>query len=95
MVVDPRDAPGLLGDPLLERTSLVVGVSSASAEAIMPLIEHQPEQFSPRKMEVRGNFSAICPVVTSLLGLKGGFELVATRGRSSSAGESRCAMRGW
>lgn len=75
---DALEHAGLLGDPLLERTSLVVGVSSASAEAIMPLIEHQPEQFSPRKMEVCGNFSAICPVVTSLLGLKGGFELVAT-----------------
>ncbi|MEO4047560.1 beta-ketoacyl-[acyl-carrier-protein] synthase family protein [Pseudomonas sp. CAU 1711] len=75
---DALENAGLLGDPLLERTSLVVGVSSASAEAIMPLIEGRPEEFNPRKMEVCGNFSAICPVVTSLLGLKGGFELVAT-----------------
>lgn len=76
-----RDAlvqAGLLNDPLLEQTSLVVGVSSAGAEAIMPLIENRPEDFSVRKMEVSGNFSAICPVVTSLLGLQGGYELVAT-----------------
>lgn len=76
-----RDAllqAGLLGDALLDRTSLVVGVSSASAEAIMPLIENRPQDFSVRKMEVSGNFASICPVVTSLLGLKGGFELVAT-----------------
>jgi 3-oxoacyl-(acyl-carrier-protein) synthase len=76
-----RDAllqAGLLNDPLLQQTSLVVGVSSAGAEAIMPLIENRPEDFSIRKMEVSGNFSSICPVVTSLLGLQGGFELVAT-----------------
>ena len=76
-----RDAlvqAGLLNDPLLKQTSLVVGVSSAGAEAIMPLIENRPEEFSVRKMEVSGNFSSICPVVTSLLGLQGGFELVAT-----------------
>jgi 3-oxoacyl-(acyl-carrier-protein) synthase len=76
-----RDAlvqAGLLNDPLLKQTSLVVGVSSAGAEAIMPLIENRPEDFSVRKMEVSGHFSAICPVVTSMLGLQGGYELVAT-----------------
>jgi 3-oxoacyl-(acyl-carrier-protein) synthase len=69
---------GLLGAPLLRDTSLVVGVSSAGAEAMMPLIENRPEEFSPRKMEVSGSFAAICSVVSSLLGLQGGFELVAT-----------------
>ena len=75
---DALQQAGLLDDPLLKSTSLVVGVSSAGAEAIMPLIEHRPEEFSVRKMEVCGYFAAICPVVTSLLGLQGGFELVAT-----------------
>jgi 3-oxoacyl-(acyl-carrier-protein) synthase len=75
---DALQQAGLLDDPLLKQTSLVVGVSSAGAEAIMPLIENRPEEFSLRKLEVSGNFSSICPVVTSLLGLQGGFELVAT-----------------
>ncbi|MES2817501.1 MAG: beta-ketoacyl-[acyl-carrier-protein] synthase family protein [Pseudomonadota bacterium] len=76
-----RDAllqAGLLDAPLLKTTSLVVGVSSAGAEAIMPLLENRAQDFSPRKMEVSGGFSSICPVVTALLGLQGGFELVAT-----------------
>ncbi len=76
-----RDAlvqAGLLNDPLLKKTSFVAGVSSAGAEATMPLIENQPEKFSLPMLEVSGRFSSICPVVTSLLGLQGGFELVAT-----------------
>ena len=76
-----RDAllqAGLLNHPLLKQTSFVGGVSSAGAEATMPLIENQPEKFSARMLEISGSFSSICPVVTSLLGLQGGFELVAT-----------------
>ncbi len=76
-----RDAllqAGLLNHPLLKQTSFVGGVSSAGAEATMPLIENQPEKFSARMLDISGSFSSICPVVTSLLGLQGGFELVAT-----------------
>lgn len=69
---------GLLDDPLLKKASLVVGVSSAGVEAILPFMENRPDDFSPRKQQVSGDFSSVCTVVTSLLGLQGGFELVAT-----------------
>ncbi len=75
---DALQQAGLLNHALLKHTSFVAGVSSAGAEATMPMIENQPEKFSLRKLEISGSFSSICPVVTSLLGIEGGFELVAT-----------------
>jgi 3-oxoacyl-(acyl-carrier-protein) synthase len=75
---DALQQAGLLNHALLKQASFVAGVSSAGAEATMPMIENQPEKFSLRKWEVSGSFSSICPVVTSLLGVQGGFELVAT-----------------
>lgn len=75
---DALQQAGLLNHALLKQTSFVAGVSSAGAEATMPMIENQPEKFSLRMLEVSGSFSSICPVVTSLLGVQGGFELVAT-----------------
>ncbi|WP_127957618.1 beta-ketoacyl-[acyl-carrier-protein] synthase family protein [Serratia microhaemolytica] len=63
---------------LRDKTGLIIGVSSAGTEAFMPLIEHQMERFSLKKVMVSGSFSSCCAIVSSLLGLKGGFELVAT-----------------
>lgn len=75
---DALEQAGLLQHPLLEEASLVVGVSSAGSESIVPIIENRPGDFNREMMAVSGEFSSICPVVTSLLGLRGGFELVAT-----------------
>jgi 3-oxoacyl-(acyl-carrier-protein) synthase len=63
---------------LRDRTGLIIGVSSAGAEAYIPLIEHQMERFSLKKATVSGSFSSCSAIVSSLLKLKGGFELVAT-----------------
>lgn len=66
--------PGKLRD----KTGLIIGVSSAGTEAFIPLIEHQMERFSLKKAMVSGSFASCSAIVSSLLGLKGGFELVAT-----------------
>ncbi len=63
---------------LREKTGLIVGVSSAGTEAFIPLIEHHLENFSLKKAMVSGSFASCCAIVSSLLQLKGGFELVAT-----------------
>lgn len=76
-----RDAmaqSGLLGDPKSLEGGLVVGVSSAGTEAYIPLIENRPEDFSAEKTKLSGGFSSVCSIVSSLLELGGGFELVAT-----------------
>jgi len=68
-----------LDDPALrEQTSLIIGVSSAGTEAFIPLFENQPNDFSLKKAIVCGCFSSCSAIVSSLLGLKGGFELLAT-----------------
>ena len=59
-------------------TALVIGVSSAGTEAFIPLFENQPHEFSLKKAIVCGCFSSCSAIVSSLLGLKGGFELLAT-----------------
>jgi len=76
-----RDAmaqAGLLGTPEAVDGGLIVGVSSAGTEAYIPLIENQLESFSLEKSKLSGSFASVCSVVSSLLGLGGGFELVAT-----------------
>ncbi len=63
---------------LRDKTGLIIGVSSAGTEAFIPLIEHRMETFSLKKAMVSGSFASCSAIVSSLLGLKGGFELVAT-----------------
>ncbi|WP_447889028.1 beta-ketoacyl synthase N-terminal-like domain-containing protein [Serratia fonticola] len=63
---------------LRDKTGLIIGVSSAGTEPFMPLIERQTERFSLKKAMISGSFSSCSAIVSSLLGLKGGFELVAT-----------------
>lgn len=62
----------------LKDTGLIVGVSSAGTEAFLPLFEQRMEDFSLRKAIYSGGFSSCCSSVSTLLGLKGGVELVAT-----------------
>lgn len=63
---------------LRDKTGLIIGVSSAGTEAFIPLIEHRMERFSLKKAMVSGSFASCSAIVSSLLGVKGGFELVAT-----------------
>lgn len=67
-----------LNRSLKTRTSLIIGVSSAGTEAYIPLMQHKMELFSLKKALVSGSFSSCSAIVSSLLGIKGGFELVAT-----------------
>lgn len=62
----------------LDETGLIVGVSSAGTEAFLPLFEQRIQDFSLRKALYSGGFSSCCSSVSTLLGLKGGMELVAT-----------------
>lgn len=62
----------------LEEMGLVVGVSSAGTEAFLPLFEQRVQDFSLRKALYSGGFASCCSSVSTLLGLKGGVELVAT-----------------
>jgi len=62
----------------LKETGLIVGVSSAGTEAFLPLFEQRVEDFSLRKALYSGGFSSCCSSVSTLLGLQGGVELVAT-----------------
>lgn len=62
----------------LEQAGLIIGVSSAGTEAFVPLFEGRVEDFSLAKAIFSGGFSSCCASVSSLLGLKGGVELVAT-----------------
>lgn len=62
----------------LEEMGLIVGVSSAGTEAFLPLFEQRVQDFSLRKAVYSGAFSSCCSSVSTLLGLKGGVELVAT-----------------
>lgn len=62
----------------LTETGLIIGVSSAGTEAFLPLFEQRPQDFSLRKAIYSGAFSSCCSSVATLLGLRGGTELVAT-----------------
>lgn len=62
----------------LEEMGLIVGVSSAGTEAFLPLFEQRIEDFSLRKALYAGGFASCCSSVSTLLGVKGGVELVAT-----------------
>lgn len=62
----------------LDEMGLIVGVSSAGTEAFLPLFEQRVQDFSLRKAIYSGGFSSCCSSVSTLLGLKGGVELVAT-----------------
>ncbi|MCJ8503030.1 beta-ketoacyl-[acyl-carrier-protein] synthase family protein [Desulfatitalea alkaliphila] len=76
-----RDAlvnSGLLGNEALSTSSLIIGVSSAGTEAYMPLLENRINDFSIDKTRLSGSFSSVCSVVSSLLQIRGGYELVAT-----------------
>lgn len=63
---------------LRAKMGLVIGVSSAGTEAYMPIVEERYELFSLKKIVVSGSFASSSAIVSALLGLKGGFELVAT-----------------
>lgn len=70
---------GLVNQPVsLNQTGLIIGVSSAGTEAFLPLFERRIDDFSLAKAIFSGGFSSCCASVSSLLGLKGGVELVAT-----------------
>lgn len=73
---DALNAAGLTGD--LEETGMIVGVSSAGTEAFLPLFEQRIQDFSLKKAIYSGGFASCCSSVSTLLGLKGGTELVAT-----------------
>lgn len=75
---DAMTQAGLRGDPQSLDGGLIVGVSSAGTEAYIPLIENNLEDFSAEKTKLSGSFSSVCSIVSSLLKLGGGFELVAT-----------------
>ncbi|MFD1803082.1 beta-ketoacyl synthase N-terminal-like domain-containing protein [Mixta tenebrionis] len=62
----------------LNETGLIIGVSSAGTEAFLPLFEQRIADFSLQKAIYSGGFSSCCSSVSTLLGLKGGMELVAT-----------------
>ena len=69
---------GLAGNSAdLKETGMIVGVSSAGTEAFLPLFEQRMADFSLRKALFSGGFSSCCSSVSTLLGLKGGVELVA------------------
>ena len=63
---------------ILNDTAMIVGVSSAGTEAFLPLFEQHIEDFSIQKAILSGGFSSCCSGVSSLLGIRGGTELVAT-----------------
>lgn len=73
---DALNAAGLMNN--LEDTGMVIGVSSAGTEAFLPLFEQRISDFSLRKAMYSGAFASCCSSVSSLLGLRGGTELVAT-----------------
>ncbi len=76
---DALDQAGLADNAAsLRDTGLIVGVSSAGTEAFLPLFEQRLQDFSLRKALFSGGFSSCCSSVSTLLGLKGGVELVAT-----------------
>lgn len=76
---DALSQAGLVADKAhLKQTGLIVGVSSAGTEAFLPLFEQRLEDFSLRKALFSGGFSSCCSSVSTLLGLQGGVELVAT-----------------
>lgn len=76
---DALTQAGLVNDQAsLDDTGLVVGVSSAGTEAFLPLFEQRIKDFSLKKAMYSGGFSSCCSSVSTLLGLKGGTELVAT-----------------
>jgi 3-oxoacyl-(acyl-carrier-protein) synthase len=62
----------------LNETGLIIGVSSAGTEAFLPLFEQRIQDFSLKKAMYSGGFASCCSSVSTLLGLKGGMELVAT-----------------
>lgn len=62
----------------LTETGMIVGVSSAGTEAFLPLFEQRIQDFSLKKAVYSGGFASCCSSVSTLLGLKGGVELVAT-----------------
>lgn len=76
---DALGEAGLLNSKAcLDEMGMIVGVSSAGTEAFLPLFEQRIEDFSLRKAMYSGGFSSCCSSVSTLLGLKGGVELVAT-----------------
>lgn len=68
----------LLQHAALDSALLAIGLSSAATECFMPLMEHQSERFSWEQARACGTYGSVCSIISSLLGLKGGYELVAT-----------------
>lgn len=76
---DALEQAGLRFDAAcLKETGLIVGVSSAGTEAFLPIFEQRIHDFSLRKALYSGGFSSCSASVSTLLGLQGGVELVAT-----------------
>ncbi|OTG86203.1 beta-ketoacyl-ACP synthase [Acinetobacter sp. ANC 4558] len=76
---DALTQAGIVHDQVsLDNTGLIIGVSSAGTEAFLPLFEQRIQDFSLKKAIYSGGFSSCCSSVSTLLGLKGGTELVAT-----------------
>ena len=69
---------GLLDSELKEKMSLMVGVSAAGTEAYLPFIMGKPEETNVEMVKYSGSYASICPLVSSLLEIGGGYELVAT-----------------
>lgn len=84
---DALQQAGLVGhQAVLDQTGLIIGVSSAGTEAFLPLFEQRIQDFSLKKAMFSGGFSSCCSSVSTLLGLKGGMELVATACTASPNG---------
>lgn len=65
-------------DKLREKTSLILGICSSGTEAYMPMIEDKYDDFSLEKLLYCGTYASPSAIASSLLKLKGGFEVVAT-----------------
>jgi 3-oxoacyl-(acyl-carrier-protein) synthase len=72
------DDGGLLESDLKKKMGLMVGVSAAGTEAYVPFIMNKPEETNFDMVKYSGSYASICPLVSSLLKLGGGYELVAT-----------------
>lgn len=68
----------LLESDLKKKMGLMVGVSAAGTEAYLPFIMGKPEETNLDMVKYSGSYASICPLVSSLLEIGGGYELVAT-----------------
>jgi len=66
----------LLGAESLRSMATMVGVSGAATEALMPVITGEAVPMD--MLANTGNYDSVAPIITNLLGLGGGYEVVAT-----------------